>query len=319
MNITQSSINTLHEQFFSQQAAPVSKSDVTIVIPVKNEEQAISAVIDELTLEGYINILVVDGYSADNTLKMVENKKGVTILEQHGKGKTGALKTAIENVFTPYMLILDGDFTYPAKDIQRLLVHGTNYAQVIGVRDRKNISFIHRFGNWIITKSFNLLMSTHLSDICSGMYLLQTEVASSLELSSKKFSTEVEIAAQTVSQYKVTEVPIGYRRRLGKAKLSWQSGFQILSAVIGLARKYNPLLLFSAFSVLPIIPAVGILGWVVYNQFLLGIWHSGWALLGVMLLLFASQGLAVASIVLLLKSTEKRILHRIEKSIKSTK
>ncbi len=294
--------------------ASISKSDVTVVIPVKNEELAISLVIDELTHEGYENILVVDGYSVDNTLKMVETKKGITTLQQHGKGKTGAIKTAIENVSTPYLIILDGDYTYPAKDIQRLLVFGEKYAQVIGVRDRKNISIIHRFGNWVITNAFNLLMGTHLSDICSGMYLLKTDVARNLELGSKNFATEVEIAAQTVTEGVVIEVPIGYRHRMGKAKLSWRNGFQILSAVVNLARKYNPVLLFSVFAVLSIVPAVVILGWVILSYLLLGIYHSGWALLGVMLLLFASQAIVVATTVLLLKRSEKRILRYIEQN-----
>ncbi len=295
------------------QCSAISKNDLTIVIPVKNEALAIGLVIDELLQEEYGNILIVDGYSADNTLQTIQEKKNITILQQHGKGKTGAIKTAIENVMTPYMLILDGDYSYSAKDIERLTNHGTKYAQVIGVRDRKNIGYIHRFGNWIITKSFNLLMGTHLSDICSGMYLLRTDVARNLELGSKSFSTEVEVAAQTTSEYMVTEVPIGYRHRIGKAKLSWRNGFTILSAVIGLARKYNPVLLFSAFSMLAIVPAVIILCWVVIRQLTLGIWHSGWALLGVMLLLFASQALAVATTVLLLKRTEKRIIQRVQK------
>jgi glycosyltransferase involved in cell wall biosynthesis len=303
----------LPKQFFKQEYMPISKENLTIVIPVKNEELAISLVIDELIQEGYGNILVVDGYSADDTLKIIEAKKGVTVIQQHGKGKTGAVKTAIENVSTPYMLILDGDYTYQAKDIQRFINHGVNYAQVIGVRDPKNIGLIHRFGNRVITKAFNLLMGTHLSDICSGMYLLRTDIAQNIELGSKNFATEVEIAAQTVIDYKVTEVPIGYRRRLGKAKLSWRNGFEILSAVVGLARRYNPVLLYSAVSVLSIIPALGILGWVIFRQFTVGVWHGGWALLGVMLLLFASQAIAVATTVLLLNRTEKRIIRRLEK------
>ncbi len=303
------------QQLGNQPSTSVSKGDVTIVIPVKNEELAINIVIDELNMEGYENILVVDGYSADNTLKILKNRKGLTILQQHGKGKTGAIKTAIENVSTPYLLIVDGDFTYPAKDIQRLLAHGEKYAQVIGVRDRKNISMIHRFGNCVITKSFNLLMSTNLSDICSGMYLLRTDVAKSLELGSKNFATEVEIAAQTVSEYEVTEVPVGYRRRIGKAKLSWRNGFQILYAVMSLARKFNPVLLLSTFLVLSIIPATIMLSWVAFSFFVSGVWHSGWALLGVMLLLFAAQAIAIATTVLLLKRTEKRIIRRIEKGV----
>jgi glycosyltransferase involved in cell wall biosynthesis len=180
----QISVNRFANQIFKPQSLPISKNDLTVVIPVKNEELAIGSVIDELTQEEYNNILIVDGYSADNTLQLIQQRKDVTVtvIQQHGNGKTGAIQTAIENVTTPYMLILDGDYTYPAKDIERLTVHCINYAQVIGVRDRKNIGYLHRFGNWIITKSFNLLMGTKLSDICSGMYILRTDVARNLEL-----------------------------------------------------------------------------------------------------------------------------------------
>ncbi len=291
---------------------PVDKNLLTVVIPVKNEETAISLVIDELLAEGYKNLLVIDGYSTDKTLQIL-HEKGVKIIPQHGKGKTGAVKTAVENVTTPYMLVVDGDFTYPAKDIERLLNHCLNYSQVIGVRERKNISSLHRLGNWVITRTFNLLCGASLSDVCSGMYLLNTDVAQHLELSSNGFITEVEIAAQTVAHHSVTEVPIGYRQRVGKGKLSTWNGFGILSAVVKLAFKYNPLLLFSAIASLAVFPALVILGWVAFEQFVFGIWHSGWALMSVLMLLFATQAIAVATMSALIKRMEHRITQYVGK------
>jgi glycosyltransferase involved in cell wall biosynthesis len=311
--INADSASKLPKQFLKPEYTPLNKENLTIVIPVKNEELAISLVIDELLLEGYSDILVVDGYSTDKTLQILgERKKSVRLVSQHGGGKTGAIKTAIENVTTPYLLVLDGDYTYPAKDIQRLLNHCVNYAQVIGIRDRKNISSVHRLGNWVITRSFNLLFGAGLSDVCSGMYLLNTEVAKHLELSSKGFITEVEIAAQTAANYNVTEVPIGYRPRVGKGKLSTWNGFGILSAVVRLAWQHNPLLLFSTIASLAMIPALVILGWVLFEQYV-GVWHSGWALMGVLMLLFASQAIAVASVSALVKRSEQRITNRITK------
>lgn len=293
---------------------PVAKTDLTIVIPVKNEEAAIGPVIDELHQEGYTNILVVDGYSTDRTAKVAKSKPGVVFIQQHGKGKTSAVKTAIEHVTTPYMLIVDGDYTYPAKDIQNLLAHCSSYAQVIGVREKTHISRIHRFGNKIITSTFNLLFGAGISDVCSGMYLLNTQVARELELSSKGFITEVEIASQTAARRTITEVPIGYRQRIGKSKLATINGFGILANVINLSRKYNPVLFYSALASTAIIPAIGILGWVTYLQYTTGVWHSGWALIGVLLLLFAGQAISVATISALLKRTEQRITQLIARS-----
>ncbi|MEM2204120.1 MAG: glycosyltransferase, partial [Sulfolobales archaeon] len=212
---------------------------VTVVIPTLNEAGAIGVVIDELRGEGYNNILVVDGYSQDG----IAMSKGVRVIYQHSSGKTGALKTAVEHVTTPYILVMDGDHTYDPRDIKRLLIHGKLYSLVIGARDMRNMSRLHRLGNWVITKAFNMLFGTNLSDVCSGMYLIKTDFAKHIELATRGFSTEVEIAAQAAMERSITEVPIKYRPRIGKSKLStWRHGLAILLSLIELARKHNPIL-----------------------------------------------------------------------------
>lgn len=60
------------------------------------------------------------------------------------------------------------------------------------------------------------------------MYLMNTQVACELELSSKGFITEVEIASQAATRYSITKVPIGYRQCIGKSKLATINGFSIL-------------------------------------------------------------------------------------------
>jgi len=289
---------------------PVSKDDVTIVLPTLNEEEGIGQIICELKQVGYHNILVVDGYSIDGTAKIAESN-GCYVVFQHSMGKCGAVETAIENVKTPYILVMDGDCTYDPKDIENFLAHAERYDQIIGVRanGRKNITNLNRFGNWLITKMFNVLMGTKLSDVCSGMYLIKTDVARELELNTKGFDVEVEIAAQTASNGRITEVPIDYRERLGNQKLSsWKHGFQIVRTIFGLARKYNPALFFSGLVALAAIPALLILGWVVFKALFHGIWYGEYALTGLILLVFASQGLTIGAVSLMLRRMEKRIM-----------
>jgi len=288
------------------------KNEVTIIIPVLNEEEAIGAVLDEVKAEGYDKILVVDGYSSDNTVNIAQEKE-VMVVYQHGIGKTSALKTAIEYVTTPYILVMDGDFTYSAKDIKKFENHARRYDHIIGVRDRANIGFLHNFGNTVITKTFNVLFGIKLSDICSGMYMLNTDVAKRLTLNSQRFSVEVEITAQTVVEHNVTEVPICYRNRIGNRKLStFKDGFNIFLTLFQLARVYNPVFLFSTISALSVIPALMVLVYVLYEYLTIGIFHSGWALFGIMLLLLSSQGLSVATVALLLKRMEYRLSRRKE-------
>jgi dolichol-phosphate mannosyltransferase len=292
----------------------VSKDDVTVVLPTLNEEEAIGKVIEELEQVGYHNILVVDGYSTDRTAK-IAGANGCCVVLQHSKGKCGAIETAIENVKTPYMLVMDGDCSYDPKDIESLLAHCEKYDQIIGVRTdgRTNIPRFHRFGNALITKTFNLLMGTKLSDVCSGMYLISADWARRLHLDAKGFDVEVEIAAQTATNGRITEVPIAYRKRVGLKKLNgWKHGFQIVRAVFGLARVYNPAFLFSVIAVLAGIPASVLLGSVTIDIVLHGAWHGDRALFGIVLFLVALQTFTIASISLLLKRMERRVVREVK-------
>jgi len=92
------------------------------------------------------------------------------------------------------------------------------------------------------------------------------------------------------------------------------NGFGILTSIVKLSRKHNPILFFSALASFTIIPALGILGWVFYRQYISGAWHSGWALIGVLMLLFGTQAVAVGAMSALMKRMEQRISQRIEKS-----
>jgi glycosyltransferase involved in cell wall biosynthesis len=291
------------------------KDDLTIVIPVLNEEEGIGKVIKEVKNEGYRNILVVDGYSTDKTVSIASNN-GVKIVYQHGIGKTGAIKTAIDHIVTPYFIVMDGDCTYDPKDIHNFFPHLVNHDEIIGSRTfgRKNIPFLNRFGNWIINFCFNLLFGTNLIDVCSGMYALRTDFAKTLNLNTRGFDVEVEIAAQTAIEGSITQVPINYYERIGQQKLRpWKHGLQILSTVWKLAISNNPVFLFSALGALTIIPALIILFWVLMES-LQKLWHSGWALLGVMLLTIGLFSLILSTISMLIKRMEQRIM----KKIKST-
>lgn len=289
-----------------------SKDEVTVVIPTLNEAEGITRVIAETKAEGYRNILVVDGYSSDQTPK-IAGANGAEVVYQHGSGKAGAVRTAIERARTPYVLFMDGDHTYDPKDIWRLIAHSDNYAQVIGTRERRSIPHLHRFGNWVISQLFSLLFMVKVTDVCSGMYLLRTEEARKYTLQESGFIAEVELAAQSASMGSLTEAAISYRPRIGTQKLStWRHGLAILSAVVVLLRRHNPILLYSALTGLSLIPAVLILGWVGWEQLTRRIWHSDWAMLSIVLLLVATHAFTLASISVLTKHMERRLLRQVK-------
>jgi DNA-binding response OmpR family regulator len=298
----------------------IGKDEVTVVVPTMNEEEAIGLVLDELKAEGYRKMLVVDGYSKDKTVDIVQ-KAGVPVVKQHGKDKTGALETAFEHVKTPYLLLMDGDYTYSAKDIERFLPIARKYDQIFGNRreGRHNISRLHRLGNWIINTTLKALFGAPVSDVCTGMYMLKTDAARRLELNSGGFDVEAEVAIQNITHGSVTGVPISYRERLGKRKLStWRQGFQILWTVVRMSFSYNPLFFLTALGSLFTVPGAMLL----LQQFYLRLVHgeTGWSVglvwLGLVFFMLGLNCFTIAIFTLVNKRQERRIVKEIKTILK---
>jgi len=288
---------------------------VTTVIPTLNEEEGLGRVLKELQAVGLRNVLIVDGYSSDRTVD-IARKFGARVIYQHGKGKAGAIKTAIDEVDTPYMLIIDGDFSYDTSCVPRLLFHMNSHDEVIGARvlDGANMSYLHRFGNKIITKVFNILMNADLSDVCSGMYLLRSDSARDIHLASKGFEVEVEIAAQIASSGSITEVPVNYRPRIGKQKLStWKHGFKILAGIFAVARTYNPAVFYTILGTLLVIPGGSILLATLMEWARTGDVTMHWFLIGISMFLVSMQAMGVGVVSLILRRTELRTTRMLKK------
>ena len=289
--------------------------NITIVLPTLNEEKAIEFVIDELKKLGYRNIFIVDGHSSDKTVEIAKSLE-VDVLVQPGRGKADAIKAAVTFVKTPYMLVMDADATYDPKHIDEMLNYASKYDEVIGARvnGKENISAFHRFGNWVITNIFNLLFGTRLKDVCSGMYLLRTEVANEIDFESPGFSVEVEVAAHVCStSRRIQEFEIDYRPRIGECKLKSLHGISIILSILKLTLRYNPVFLIFIIGSLLSVPSCVILGWVAF-ELLRGINHFVWATIGVV-----GAGISIISVLLsvmalYMKRMEYRLISRIRRS-----
>ncbi|MGI0084393.1 MAG: glycosyltransferase family 2 protein [Nitrososphaerales archaeon] len=286
------------------------RNQVTVVIPTLNEEQAIGILVDEVKGRGYVNVLVVDGYSKDSTAE-VAKKSGAHVVTQHGSGKAGALLTAFRFAGTPYLLVMDGDGSYDPVDIDKFLPFMDDFDFIKGAREKNgNMSKIHKIGNAIITKTFNLLFGTFVADICSGMYMLKTDGVRNMTFEKHPLTVEQEIAAEIVlSSGRITSIPVLYKKRLGgKSKTNtWRQGFRDLATNFDLARTHNPILLFSFITSMALIPAVFLLGYASYLDLFLGQYHSGYFLGSLLFFVLGGQGLTVATIASMLRRVERKL------------
>ncbi|AFA40070.1 Glycosyltransferases involved in cell wall biogenesis [Pyrobaculum oguniense TE7] len=296
--------------------------DFVVVLPTLNEREGLAKTLDELISAGVPpgRILVVDGGSTDGTCQEAE-KRGVRCILQEGRGKADAVRTALKVVDAPAVVIMDADFTYPAARIWDLVSLLDKCDEVIGARLRPEPGAqrrIFKLGNWLLTKFFNLIFDTRLSDVLSGMYAVKTEALEGLEKASRGFGIESEIAAHVASTGgEICEVPIEYRRRVGQKKLGIKHGILIALDMLRLGLRYNPtFFIFLAASLLAI-PGFAIAGWVAYRWVVIGVKHYVWGIIGTTLASVGTLSAVMALLALYLKRMEIRILKQIRRAHKS--
>lgn len=136
--------------------------DLSVVIPVHNEEESIGKLIDEITnalSEKYqYEIIVVDDASTDNTLSvLLEMKQNLPTLRvvKHltNSGQSTAVRTGVQYAKSPWIATLDGDGQNDPADIPNLyneLINNQNsdpWLVVAGHRKKRKDTWLKRISS----------------------------------------------------------------------------------------------------------------------------------------------------------------------------
>lgn len=197
---------------------------LSIVIPVYNERETLYSLLAQVSqLPLRCQIILVDDCSTDGTrdmLRRIEDIANVTVLyHQDNGGKGAALRTGFAAAQGDVVVIQDADLEYHPGDIPDLLgpllageadvVYGSRFLQ--GVQDP---SWIHRFGNWLLTASSNLFTGLRLTDMETCYKAFRTERLKQITLTQNRFGFEPEVTAKLARRgCRFAEAPIGYQAR----------------------------------------------------------------------------------------------------------
>lgn len=212
---------------------------ITVIIPCLNEEQGIEKVLSRMP-EFVDEVIVVDNGSTDRTSEVARGF-GAQVIREDVRGYGRSYKTGFARATGDLIVTLDGDHSYPVDALSYLLEAFLHLecdflnASRFPVRDRKAMSFKHKFGNLVLSLAMSLLYFRWVRDSQSGMWVFRRSIlpGMNLESDSMAFSEEIKIEALKNSNVRFAEIPVQYSSRLGEIKLNpWRDGFHNLLFLI---------------------------------------------------------------------------------------
>jgi glycosyltransferase involved in cell wall biosynthesis len=253
------------------------RDDVAVVIPCHNEEATIAKVVADFAsaLPG-ARIIVIDNASSDATAVLAA-EAGAVVLTESRRGKGFALLHGFRAARNAaYVVMVDGDDTYPAEDVVKLLEAVENGADVaIGTRLAEYEADAFRAGHTLGNKLFMWLvrglLGVRTRDLFSGYRVFTRRFLDVSPLIAQGFEVETELSIQALSGgFRVAEIPVRYRARPSHSpsKLNtFRDGYRILIATLAFFRDYRPLMFFSSVALVLLIGAA-LTGGVVVSEFL---------------------------------------------------
>jgi glycosyltransferase involved in cell wall biosynthesis len=222
---------------------------ISVVIPVKNENEAIGEVIRSVIKNiPDCEILVINDGSTDDTAKTAMEAGAKVINHPYNMGNGAAVKTGIRKATGDKIVLMDGDGQHNPDDIPALLEASKAHDMVVGARLlRTHANVFRRLAN----TTYNLLASyvtkINIKDLTSGFRVMDRETAIRyLHLLPNTFSYPTTITmAYLRSGRSICYIPVNARRRKGKSKISiLYDGFRFLIIIIKIATLFSPLNVF---------------------------------------------------------------------------
>jgi dolichol-phosphate mannosyltransferase len=224
---------------------------VTIIVPVKDEENGLRYLLDDLK-SSKINddfeiefIFVIDERTTDNSKKIASRFSEHIIDQNTTQGKGSAIRQAIGEFrggSSEFVVFLDADGSYSFASVREIIHSLIQGADVVSgsrfldsPRRPMGMSRLHNFGNRTLSLISSIRNGHKISDLCTGLWGFTSEVIDKIEIKSNGFDLEAEIAGICRKKGLThLEIPVDWSQRKGGAsKLrSFSDGFVILLRII---------------------------------------------------------------------------------------
>ena len=234
---------------------------IAVLIPCFNEEQTIKKVVSSFREQlPKADVYVYDNNSTDKTSKKAQ-KAGAIVRTEKKQGKGAVMKRMFRDVEADIYVIVDGDDTYSARSVHKL-INGVKCGADIVVGDRisngqytsENKRYFHSFGNSLVKAMINRFFHVKLNDIMSGYRAFSRDFVKNYPVLCDGFQIETDMTIFALDHnFIIEEIPVEYRDRPkgSTSKLrTIPDGIKVMFTIFNLHRHYRPLRFFAGISTL---------------------------------------------------------------------
>ncbi|SFG04259.1 Glycosyltransferase involved in cell wall bisynthesis [Lachnospiraceae bacterium C7] len=234
---------------------------IAVLIPCYNEAKTIEKVVTDFKRElPEAVIYVYDNNSSDGTDE-IARKAGAVVRYEYQQGKGNVIRRMFAEIDAECYVMVDGDDTYPADQVQPLVDKVLNKKADMVVGDRLSSTYFeenkrpfHNFGNSIVRASINLLFKNDIKDIMTGYRAFSYRFVKTFPVLSKGFEIETEMSIHAIDKNMYVENSvIEYRDRPegSESKLNtYSDGFKVIRTIIRLFRTYRPMAFFGIIALI---------------------------------------------------------------------
>ena len=204
--------------------------EVSIIIPVYNEEDSIRKVIEEIQREVSLNkeIIVVDDGSEDSTPEKIPSSVKVFRFKEN-RGKSAALMKGFNIAKNDLLITMDGDGQNDPKDIKRMvtLAREGNFDLVTGWRKKRASSKLKEKNSQLGFLIRKVVINDQTKDSVCALKVIRKEMAEKIKLPKgmhRFIPALVNLKGGRVKEVKVNDRP----RKGGESKYNLTKNFHAL-------------------------------------------------------------------------------------------
>ena len=221
-------------------------SRLAVIIPALNEEQSIGRVLDAIPRELAPDIVVVDNGSTDRTAEIAA-QHGARVVPEPERGYGAACLRGIAALREPEVVaFLDADLSDdPAllTDLVRPILEGRAElvigSRMLGEREPGALPPHTLFGNWLAGRILTLLYGQPSTDL-GPFRAIRLSALQRLQMSDRGYGWTMEMQAKAARlRLPTLEIPVPYRRRIGRSKITGSLRASAKAAVVILSTAFR--------------------------------------------------------------------------------